>query len=276
MVNVPFDILDHLAHLTLDVTTSITSLVVESISAHSALLDSFVVLHAALISSMYRLVGVEFGKATLFARCCDQLSLRAAFFVQNVVSSYEYHYDSLSSSTISAEDAATDPSGKECSNLMVLLSELYNFQVISCVLIYDIIRNLLSRELTEFIVELLLKLLRSTCRYIVFIVVTELLRDSGQQLRQDDPSALKDIVQIVQSKTSGVEKYHLSSITCIPLLNSLHSSRTRFMLETLVNLKNNKIKRATAQQVRGDAAERLKKFLVGLGKTRHGAPFRWS
>lgn len=35
--------------------------------------------------------------------------------------------------------------------------------------------------------------------------MAELLRDSGQQLRQDDPSALKDIVQIVQSKTSGVE-----------------------------------------------------------------------
>ena len=31
------------------------------------------------------------------------------------------------------------------------------------------------------------------------------LRDSGPQLRQDDPSALKDIIQIVQSKTSGVE-----------------------------------------------------------------------
>jgi nucleolar MIF4G domain-containing protein 1 len=73
--DVPFDILDHFAHLLLDVTASITSLIVESISAHSALLDSFVVLHAALISSMYRLVGVEFGKATLFARCCDQLSL---------------------------------------------------------------------------------------------------------------------------------------------------------------------------------------------------------
>ena len=41
------------------------------------------------------------------------------------------------------------------------------------------------------------------------------------------------------------------------------------MLETLTNLKNNKTKRATTQQVRGDATERLKKFLVGLGKTRH-------
>jgi nucleolar MIF4G domain-containing protein 1 len=205
MVNIPFDIVDDFAHLLLDVTASITSLIIESISAHSALLDSFVVLHAALISSLHGLVGVEFGRGSLFARYCDQLSLRAAFFVQNVVSSYEYHYDIISLAAISPDEAASDPSGKECSNLMVLLSELYNFQVISCVLIYDIIRNLLSTELTEFVVELLLKLLRSTYRYLEFIAVTELLRDSGQQLRQDDPSALKDIVQIVQSKTSGVE-----------------------------------------------------------------------
>jgi hypothetical protein len=47
------------------------------------------------------------------------------------------------------------------------------------------------------------------------------------------------------------------------------------MLETLTNLKNNKIKRATAQQVRGDAAERLKKFLAGLGKTRRRGLFSW-
>jgi nucleolar MIF4G domain-containing protein 1 len=126
--------------------------------------------------------------------------------VQNVVSSYEHHYSALSSATAAAHDGTSDPLGKECSNLIVLLSELYNFQVISCVLVYDIIRNLLSAELTEFVVELLLKLLRSMYQYLEFIAATESLRDSGQQLRKDDPSALKDIVQIVQSKTSGVEK----------------------------------------------------------------------
>jgi nucleolar MIF4G domain-containing protein 1 len=126
--------------------------------------------------------------------------------VQNVVSSYEHHYAVLSSATDVAHDGTSDTLGKECSNLIVLLSELYNFQVISCVLVYDMIRNFLSAELTEFVVELLLKLLRSMSQYLVFIHATESLRDSGQQLRQDDPSALKDIVQIVHSKTLGVEK----------------------------------------------------------------------
>ncbi len=95
--------------------------------------------------------------------------------MQNVVTSYEHHYSVLSSTTAAAHGATSDPLGKECSNLIVLLSELYNFQVISCVLVYDIIRNLLSAELTEFVVELLLKLLRSMYRYFEFIAATELL-----------------------------------------------------------------------------------------------------
>ena len=41
------------------------------------------------------------------------------------------------------------------------------------------------------------------------------------------------------------------------------------MLETLINLKNNKVKRAATQHAGGDVTERLKKFLNGLSKTRH-------
>ena len=51
-------------------------------------------------------------------------------------------------------DTENETRGKECSNLVVLLSELYNFQVVSCLLVYDIIRGLLDSELTEFKVEL--------------------------------------------------------------------------------------------------------------------------
>jgi len=80
----------------------------------------------------------------------------------NVVSSYEHHYNTIASATV--DEAITDLAGKECSNLIVLLSELYNFQAISCVLIYDMIRTILSTELSEFVVELLLKLLRSRYR----------------------------------------------------------------------------------------------------------------
>jgi nucleolar MIF4G domain-containing protein 1 len=42
------------------------------------------------------------------------------------------------------------------------------------------------------------------------------------------------------------------------------------MIETLTNLKNNKSKRNVTQNQGGAAVERMKKFLSGLSKTRHG------
>ncbi|KAG2367906.1 armadillo-type protein [Suillus spraguei] len=206
-----------------DVTSTLTNLIIDGISSHSTLLDSYVVLHAAFISSLHKLIGTAF----------------AAYFVQNVVSSYEQHLASVEEKSANSTEVPEDL-GKECSNLIVLLSELYNFQVISCILIYDIFRGLLDQDLSEFRVELLLKLLRS----------------SGQQLRQDDPMALKDIVTLAQSRATGQA-------------NTM-SSRTRFMTETLNNLKNNKIKKTAATQHQGgDAVGRMKKFLSGLGKKKH-------
>ena len=84
------------------------------------------------------------------------------------MTSYDTHFaalgDKLDRPSQPTGDASTtdEAIGKECSNLVVLLSELYNFQVISCVLMYDIIRALLDGDLTEFKVELLLKVARST------------------------------------------------------------------------------------------------------------------
>lgn len=42
------------------------------------------------------------------------------------------------------------------------------------------------------------------------------------------------------------------------------------MVETLTNLKNNKIKRNAGQTAGNEAVERMKKFLSGLSKKRHG------
>ncbi|KAF7327646.1 MIF4G/MA4-domain-containing protein [Mycena kentingensis (nom. inval.)] len=203
-----------------DVTTTLTTLIIDGIASHSSLLDSFVVLYAAFVSSLHKIIGIEF----------------AAHFVQSVVAAYEQHYVSLGDTKDPESDA---PAPKECSNLIVLISELYNFQVISCLLVYDIIRGLLDADLSEHKVDLLLKI----------------VRNSGQQLRQDDPSSLKDIIQTVQSKISD----HAEAL----------SSRTRFMVETLTNLKNNKVKRNVTLNQGHDAVERMKKFLSGLGKNRH-------
>lgn len=79
--------------------------------------------------------------------------LLAAYFIQSTVSAYEKH-------TRSGPQDQDEP-GKEASNLIVLISELYNFQLISCILIYDLVRDLLSQpQLLEYNVELLLKVVR--------------------------------------------------------------------------------------------------------------------
>jgi nucleolar MIF4G domain-containing protein 1 len=97
----------------------------------------------------------------------------AAYFVQNVVSSYETHHAALQGTSQPSEVTSqlkveSEVLGKECSNLIVLISELYNFQVISSVLVFDIIRDLLDQKLTEFNVELLLKIVRSELDKIAF------------------------------------------------------------------------------------------------------------
>ncbi|KZP00620.1 ARM repeat-containing protein [Calocera viscosa TUFC12733] len=204
-----------------DVTTILTNLVLETISARSNLLDSFVILYAALIASLTKIVGIEFGASFLF----------------DLVTSYQKHYSALPAAEV-ADVATEDERGKECTNLIVLLSELYNFQVISSVLLYDVIRDLLEGDLAEFNVELLLKL----------------LKNSGAQLRHDDPKALNDIVAIVQQKTSTQDATSLGS-------------RTKFMLETLSNLKSSKSKAVQNQAVATEATNRMKRFLGGLGKS---------
>ena len=95
-------------------------------------------------------------------------AISAANFVQTAVTLYERHYASLQgngaeNATKPSAPSDSDTVGKECSNLIVLLSELYNFQVVSSVLVYDIIRGLLAEDLTEHAVELLLKIVRSAC-----------------------------------------------------------------------------------------------------------------
>lgn len=60
MVRVRFTVL-HPTDDHTDVTSTLTTLMIDGISSHGMLLDSFVVLHAAFISSLHRLIGVEFG-----------------------------------------------------------------------------------------------------------------------------------------------------------------------------------------------------------------------
>ncbi|KKA19489.1 Nuclear protein (Sgd1) [Rasamsonia emersonii CBS 393.64] len=123
--------------------------------------------------------------------------------------------------------------GKEPINLMSLLSQLYNLHVIGSNLVFDYIR-LFLQEITETNTEYLLKI----------------IRNSGPQLRQDDPSALKDIVLLIQPAVARVGEEALSV-------------RTKFMIETITDLKNNRMKTGVAAS--SLASEHLTKMRKILG-----------
>jgi len=133
------------------------------------------------------------------------------------------------------EHHTSESSGKESLNLISLLSNLFTFHVVSSTIIFDYIRILLSK-LTETNTELLLRL----------------IRDCGPQLRQDDPTSLKSIVQFMQKESARMlaEGEHMSV-------------RTKFMIETITDLKNNKMKAATSNA--GLSSEHITQMRKALG-----------
>ncbi|KAJ5115794.1 hypothetical protein N7456_000142 [Penicillium angulare] len=128
--------------------------------------------------------------------------------------------------------------GKEVVNLISLLSQLYNFHVIGSPLMFDYVRDFLS-DITEDNTELLLKV----------------IRNSGPQLRQDDPSALKDIVLMIQPAVAKIGEDRLSV-------------RTKFMIETITDLKNNKVKNAIGANITSEHITKMRKILGSLNNSR--------
>ncbi|QDS71623.1 hypothetical protein FKW77_007272 [Venturia effusa] len=129
-----------------------------------------------------------------------------AQMLERIIAEFDKHYD--------IEKTSGD-GNKQASNLIAFLADLYTFQMIGSRLAFDYIRLLLDSKLSDLNTELLLKI----------------LKNCGHQLRLDDPSALKEIVILLQKqvKIAGEEK--------LPV-----SVRTQFMIETINNLKNNRQK----------------------------------
>ena len=171
------------------VNATLIDLLIDMLSDPSALLESFIILHAGFIAAVYKVIGPDFG----------------AQIVERIVSEFDQHYQ-----------PNKDGAGKHTTNLMSVVSELYTFQVIGSNIVFDYIRFFLD-ELSEINTELLLRIVRA----------------AGPQLRQDDPTALKDIVVLLQKSVVNVGQQNL------PV-------RTKFMIETINDLKNNKMKTGIA------------------------------
>lgn len=142
-----------------------------------------------------------------------------AFFIQKLIESFKSHH--------------TNQDSKEASNLISLLSSVFLLHLVSSKLIYDIVRLLIS-NLNERNADLLLRL----------------VQNSGNQMRSESPSSLKQIIALLN------EKY-----TSLP--SSSRNTRVQFLVETISSLKNNKLKilnEANYQQI-----VRLRKVLSAIG-----------
>ncbi|KLU84565.1 hypothetical protein MAPG_03606 [Magnaporthiopsis poae ATCC 64411] len=153
-----------------------------------------------------------------------------AYLVQNTVERFKAHYENA----VGRARDHMEPT-KEASNIITFLAQMYNFQMIGCTLVFDHIRKLLS-ELSELNAELLLRIIRM----------------SGTALRQDDPMALKDIVAMIRPAMERTGEQNVSV-------------RTKFMIETINDLKNNKMKAgAVASAVVAEHTTRMRKLLGSL------------
>ncbi|KAL1900396.1 suppressor of glycerol defect [Ceratocystis pirilliformis] len=135
-------------------------------------------------------------------------------------------------------------SSKHTSNLLTFMSELYVFQVVGCNMIFDFIRLLLE-DITELSTELILRIVRM----------------AGKYMRKDDPQALKDIVSALGNPGS-IQKNKNKEI----------SVRTKFMIETITDLKNNKLKAGVQESaVVADHVARMRRLLGSLNQRRLAA-----
>jgi nucleolar MIF4G domain-containing protein 1 len=201
------------------VTSTLVDALLTSVCEPTSLPDTLIILPAGFMAAIYKIVGTDFG----------------AQVVQRTVELFDEHYSHATAAGQGGPAAATSDSSKETSNLIMLLSEIYNFQVVGSNLIFDYVQQFLGK-LSELNAELLLKIIRT----------------SGPQLRQDDPSSLKDIVAMLRPAVASVGEDNISV-------------RTKFMIETINDLKNNKMKTgAVASAVTSEHTIRMKKILGSL------------
>lgn len=193
------------------VTENLAAIIMDSIFQQARLLDTFVYLHSALIVTVYRLQGVDFG----------------AYFIQTLIEKFD---------AFRAEGKT-----REALNAMALLSAVHAFQLVSSKLLFDIIKDLIS-GLDEASAELLLKMIRT----------------SGNQIRADDPGAVKEIVLQISQKSS----------------TTAMSPRMQFLTETIASLKNNKLK--VANESSQQLMVRLKKFVGTFAPSKLSDPLQVS
>lgn len=111
---------------------------------------------------------------------------------------------------------------KKVNNYLLSIIYLYEFECISCRIIFDIIKQLIS-SFTPLDLELLLLCLQ-TC---------------GFQLRSDDPESLKYIIVDVKDKAKELNTENDKEM----------SVKSKIILEMIVDLKNNRERTTYATEI---------------------------
>ncbi|KAK3923785.1 Nucleolar MIF4G domain-containing protein 1 [Frankliniella fusca] len=189
-----------------DMNETILGLFSEALISQVLTPERLVMEHMLLIAVLHANVGSEVG----------------AHFLQNMMKKFQ---EMLPTSE--------QVENKELDNVVLILSHLYNFKVLSASLMYEVLDKI-SEELNEKRIELLLVVLRSV----------------GFSLRKDDPLALKSLILKLQGK----------AVNCPSALRN--SSRVKFMLDILMAVKNNNMSKIPSYSP--EHVEHLKKLLRTL------------
>ena len=155
-------------------------------------------------------------------------------------------------------DDAYNGKQKECVNLVGFLTELYNFGVVGAGLVYDLVRMFME-DLSEFSTELLLKVIQSIAPSESLLMRLGTTVTTGRSFRFEGYS---------DSNASANHSKGSDYVEVASLRSRFNVSvRTKFMVETIINLKNNRAKAVTATSVvSSEVTIRMKKFLGKMGE----------
>lgn len=189
-----------------------TETILNAICDSVNLMSQFVLVYAGFVVALHNIGAMEIG----------------AFFIEKLVQRFDSHR------------IAGDR--QKATNLLWMLCHLYNLRMVYSGLMFDLVKVLAlsldekpstdNQQISELDIDLLLKLIRT----------------SGFQLRSDDPAKLKDAIvdvqtgvqrvrsQIAKKGNSGDEPQHIGN-------------RLTFMLDTLNDLKLNKQRRGTQDEI---------------------------
>lgn len=134
------------------VSSTLTHLLLGIVSDRDNLGDQLMITYACLVGALFRTIGIEFpaGVLTQAITMLDKSLAKA---------------DAATAEQVKEEEGGFEgkPGSKQAQNLIAFLSELYNFGVIACGVVYDLVRLFIERGqkgLGELEVELLSKIVK--------------------------------------------------------------------------------------------------------------------